>query len=354
MNKIYNLIIVIVVLIVGMFALKHSLVSTQVNAGADTIYIYNWGDYIDPTLITKFEEESGYKVVYEVFDSNESMYTKVKTQAAPYDIVIPSEYMIGKMVKEDLLIELDHSKITGLSNIDPNFLDPVTDPGNKYSVPYFWGTVGVVYNTQMTDLTFDSWQDLWDESLENDLILVDGAREVMGLSLNSLGYSLNSTDQQELKLAQQKLFLLQENVRAIVGDEVLQLMPQEEAAAAVTWSGSAADMMSENENLTYAIPSEGTNIWLDSFVIPKTSKNQDGAYEFINFMLEPQNAAINAEYIGYSTPNKEALQYMDPEIVNDPRFYPSDEVIENLEYYETLSDEYLGIYNDLFLEFKMY
>jgi spermidine/putrescine transport system substrate-binding protein len=206
----------------------------------------------------------------------------------------------------------------------------------------------------MTDIDFDSWNDLWDESLYNSIFLVDGAREVMGFSLNQLGYSLNSVDDKELRLAQENLFTLQPNVRAIIGDEVLQLMPRNEAIAAITWSGSASEMIDQNSDLNFSIPKEGTNIFMDNMVIPKTSKNTKGAHEFINYMMDPDVSAKNTDWVGYSTPNIAAQELLDPDIISDQRFYPSSDVIENSEYYQYLGKEDTQKYNDLFLEFKMY
>jgi spermidine/putrescine transport system substrate-binding protein len=323
--------------------------------GKDTLVVYNWGEYIDPSLIDQFEEETGISVIYETYDSNEAMLTKIRQGGSSYDVVVPSEYTIETMIKEDLLIEIDHSKIPNLENIDPYFLDLPFDPKNKYSIPYFWGTVGVVYNPNDVPehLTFDSWDDLWDPALKNKVFLVDGAREIVGMGLNSLGYSLNSRDETELRKAMEKLKQLNGNVKAIIGDEITPLMVNNEATVAVTFSGQAADMMYENEELNYAVPKEGSNLWFDNMVIPKTSSNVEGAHQFINFMLDAQVAAQNTDYVGYAIPNKAAWELLDEEVVNDERFYPSEESRTNLEVYENLGLELLGIYNEYFLEFKM-
>ncbi len=185
-------------------------------------------------------------------------------------------------------------------------------------------------------------------------MLIDGAREVIGLGLDSLGYSLNSKNDAELQEAFNKLREMTPNIKAIVADEIKMYMANEEASVAVTFSGEAADMMYENEHIHYVIPSEGSNLWFDNMVIPKTSQNEEGAYAFLNFMLEPDNAAQNAEYIGYSTPNEAAMALLPDEITEDEQFYPSDELMQHLEVYENLGSDYLGIYNDLFLELKMY
>ena len=355
MKKLQSLFIGIIAIIVILFFGVRQLEKASGMAGADTLTIYNWGDYIDPALIKKFEKETGYKVNYETFDSNEAMYTKIQQGGTAYDIAIPSEYMIQKMMKAKMLLPLDHSKLKGLENIDARFLDQSFDPKNKFSVPYFWGTLGIIYNDKFIDgRQIQHWDDLWRPELKNNVMLIDGAREVLGLSLNSLGYSLNRKNDQQLRLATDKLNRLTNNVKAIVADEIKMYMANEESAVAVTFSGEAAEMLENNEHLHYVIPSEGSNLWFDNIVMPKTAKNKEGAYAFMNFMLRPENAAQNAEYIGYSTPNKEAKKLLPTEVAEDKQFYPDDETIKHLEVYQDLGQEYLGIYNDLFLEFKMY
>lgn len=355
MKKLRSLFIGIVIIILLLFFGSRQLEKSSGMSGADTLTIYNWGDYIDPDLLKKFEKESGYKVNYETFDSNEAMFTKIQQGGTAYDITIPSEYMIQKMMQEKMLLPIDHTKIKGLENIDERFLDQEFDPNNTYSIPYFWGTLGIIYNDKFIDeKNMQHWDDLWRPELKDNVMLIDGAREVIGLSLNSLGDSLNSKNMEQLRQATDKLNKLTKNVKAIVADEIKMYMINEESAAAVTFSGEAAEMLNQNEHLHYVIPSEGSNLWFDNIVIPKTAKNVKGAYEFINFMLEPENAAQNAEYIGYSTPNKAAKKLLPKEISEDEQFYPDDEVISHLEVYEDLGATYLGIYNDLFLEFKMY
>lgn len=322
--------------------------------GDNTLTIYNWGDYIAPELLSKFEEETGYKISYETFDSNEAMYTKINQGGTAYDLTIPSEYMIERMKEENMLQKLDLSRIEGMEHIDSRFLNQPFDEGNQYSIPYFWGTLGIIYNETLIEKIPDSWNDLWNPAYKNSLMLIDGAREIMGIGLQSEGYSLNEKDPEILTEVAEKLKSLTPNVKAIVADEIKMYMIQEEAAVAVTFSGEASEMLDENENLHYVIPEEGTNIWFDNIVIPKTARNLDGAYAFINFLLEPENAAINAEYVGYSTPNADAVELMDPEITQDEQFYPSDEEIAHMEVYENLGPTLLGVYNDLFLEVKMF
>ena len=339
----------------GIVFINNRLNQAQGITSKNTFSLYNWGDYIDPTLLKKFEKESGYVVSYETFDSNEAMYTKIKQQGTNYDLAVPSEYMIERMRDEHLLAQLDDQKMVGMSNIDKDFLDLPFDPNNRYSVPYFWGTLGIIYNDKMIkEDSVNNWDDLWRPEFANNLLLIDGAREVMGLSLNSMGYSVNTKKKTELAAAARKLDSLTQNIKAIVADEIKMYMIQEESAGAVTFSGEAAEMIAENGHLHYVIPEEGSNLWFDNLVIPKTAKNKEAAYAFINFMLKPENAAQNAEYIGYATPNKKALDLLPVEIVEDKQLYPSEKTIEKLEVYENLGQKYIGIYNDYFLEFKMH
>lgn len=324
------------------------------NGTTGSITIYNWGEYIDPALLKQFEKETGIQVIYETFDSNEGMMGKVEQGGTAYDIVVPSEYMIEMMTEKDLLLPIDYSQVPNAKHIDPYFLDLPFDPDNTYSLPYFWGTLGIAFNpTLLEGQTFESWENLWDPSLKQKIVLVDSARETIGMGLNALGYSLNSTDLGELRAATDKLKALKPNVKAIIGDEVTQLMIHKEASVALTWSGQAADMMAENEDIDYIVPEEGSNLWFDNIAIPRTASNLEGAHAFINFMLNPEVAAQNADYVGYSTPNLTALDYMDEEVISDERFYPDEETRSHLEVYRNLGLELLGVYNEYFLEFKM-
>lgn len=355
MRKLVQFFILIVLVSAVLLFTITKMNESQGFTSGNTLTIYNWGDYINTDLIDRFEKETGVKVIYETFDSNEAMKTKIEQGGTTYDIAVPSEYMIDKMRQEDLLIPLDHSELPNLKNIDERFMDLPFDPENKYSVPYFWGTVGIVYNPTMLDgMEITSWNDLWDEDLKNEILLIDGAREVMGMGLNSLGYSLNDTDPAHLLEAKEKLNTLTPNIKAIVGDESRMLLENQEAAIGLVWSGVASELMYENEDLEYVVPVEGSNLWFDNMVIPKTAKNVEAAHQFINFMLDAEVAAENTEYVSYSTPNKAALPLLPEELVNDERFYPSPELTEKLEVYENLGVKNLAYYNELFLEFKMH
>ncbi|MFD5853011.1 PotD/PotF family extracellular solute-binding protein [Cytobacillus pseudoceanisediminis] len=355
MKKLVQALAAVLIVSFTLLYIASGLNSSQGYTSGNTLTIFNWGDYIDADLVDKFEQETGIKVIYETFDSNEAMMTKIEQGGTAYDIAVPSEYAIEKMKEEDLLLPVDHSKIPNLKYIDQRFMDLPFDPGNEYSIPYFWGTVGILYNTDILgDKKITSWNDLWDPELKNQILLIDGAREVMGMGLNSLHYSLNDKNRDHLVEAKQKLDSLTPNIKAIVGDEIRMLMENDEAGIGVVWSGTAQELMWEKDNLEYVLPEEGSNLWFDNMVIPKTAKNPEAAHQFMNFILDPENAAQNTEYVGYSTPNKEALKYMDEETISDERFYPDEEMTARLEVYENLGKRMLAYYNELFLEFKMH
>ncbi|CCQ82537.1 ABC transporter substrate-binding protein [Streptococcus agalactiae] len=345
-------IILVILILFGLTTYLEKKSSSTPNS--DKLVIYNWGDYIDPALLKKFTKETGIEVQYETFDSNEAMHTKIKQGGTTYDIAVPSDYMIDKMIKENLLVKLDHSKIANWDAIGARFKNLSFDPKNKYSIPYFWGTVGIVYNDQLVKTPPKHWDDLWRPEFRNKIMLVDSAREVIGVGLNSLGYGLNTKNISELKAASKKLDALTPNVKAIVADEMKGYMIQGDAAIGVTFSGEAREMLDGNKHLHYVVPSEGSNLWFDNIVIPKTVKHRKEAYAFINFMMEPKNAAQNAEYIGYATPNLKAKALLPADIKNDKAFYPPDKTIDHLEVYNNLGQKWLGIYNDLYLQFKMY
>ncbi|KYD11675.1 ABC transporter substrate-binding protein [Heyndrickxia sporothermodurans] len=355
MKQLVRVFVTIFIVSFAILLFINRLNSSQGLSGGNTLTVYNWGDYIEPKLIKKFEKETGIKVIYQTFDSNEAMMTKIEQGGTTFDVAVPSEYAIEKMKEEKLLVPIDHSKLPNLKYINPRFLDLAFDKKNKYSIPYFWGTVGIVYNPSLLNgKKITSWNDLWDKDLRNSILLADGAREVMGMGLNSLHYSLNDTNEAHLQEAKRKLDKLTPNVKAIVGDEIKMLLANEEAAVGVVWSGDASEIIGENEKLDYVVPKEGSNLWFDNMVIPKTAKNIDGAHKFINFMLDPKNAAANADYVGYSTPNEKALSYLDKEVSGDKRFYPDLDKAEGLEVYENLGKRMLAHYNELFLEFKMH
>ncbi|MBA2796669.1 ABC transporter substrate-binding protein [Streptococcus porcinus] len=355
MRKLYSFIAGILAIIVVLAGLSFAIQKKTGSANqADKLVIYNWGDYIDPALLKKFTKETGIQVQYETFDSNEAMYTKIKQGGTTYDIAVPSDYTIDKMIKEKLLVKLDKSKLKGMDAIGKEFLGKSFDPKNDYSIPYFWGTVGIVYNDQQVRHAPKHWEDLWRPEYKDKIMLIDGAREMLGIGLTTFGNSVNSKNVDQLKAAEKRLQSLTPNIKAIVADEMKGYMIQGDAAIGVTFSGEASEMLANNKHLHYVVPTEGSNLWFDNLVLPKTMKHEKEAYAFLNFINEPKNAAQNAEYIGYATPNTKAKAILPKEIKEDPAFYPTNETIKKLEVYDNLGNYWLGVYNDLYLQFKMY
>ncbi len=316
-----------------------------------TINIYNWGDYIEPTVIKDFEKEYGIKVNYSTFATNEDMYVKLKSGGSNYDIVFPSDYMIERLIREDMLCKLDKSNIPNLKYIDERFINLSFDPRGEYSVPYMWGTVGIVYNEKMVKKKVDSWDILWDKKYKDNIIMLDSQRDTIAVALKKLGYSMNSRDVKELEEAKEELIKQKPLVYTYVVDEVKDLMVAEEAALAVVWSGDATAIIRENSNLKYVIPKEGSNIWFDNIVIPKTSKNKKEAELFINFLCRPDIAVRNTDYIGYSTANKEAIKDLPEDIQNSKVAYPRDKEIKKCEIFKDPLD-FISQYDAIWTEIK--
>jgi len=324
-------------------------------AGEEQLIVYNWGEYMDPDVITLFEEETGIKVIYEEFETNEIMFPKIKAGAIAYDVVCPSDYMIQKMIANDLLAEINFENIPNLENIGDIYMEKSQqfDPGNKYSVPYCWGTVGILYNTTMVDGPVDSWGVLWDSQYRDSILMQDSVRDAFAVALKYQGDSLNSTNIHELTEAQRLLTSQKPLVQAYVIDQVRDKMIGGEAALGVIYSGEAIYTQSENPDLEYVVPKEGSNVWLDSWVIPKNAQNKENAELFINFLCRPDIALMNFDYITYSTPNTVARDMIeDDEIRESTIAFPSDEILDNCETYQYLGDDIDAIYNDLWKKIK--
>lgn len=354
MNKVYKFVLGILVLTLLLVLGKERLNASSTGTNDKDIYFYNWGNYVDPEVLKDFEEETGYNVIYETFDSNEAMMAKIEQGKTYYDLAFPSEYTVEIMRDKGLLEKLDHSKIVGLDNIDQRFLNQSYDPGNEYSIPYFWGTFGIIYNTEKySEADVDSWANLWDPKFEGEILSFDGARETLGIGLLKKGYSLNEKNEKILREVKNDLVPFMSNVKALLADEIRMYMGQGEADIGITFSGEAAMAQDMNENLAYHIPKEGSNIWFDTMVIPKTSRNSKGAYALISYFLRPDIAARNADYVWYATPNKKAMDLIDEEAREDKTLYPDDEIIDKLEVFKDLGKETTILYNDLFLDLKI-
>lgn len=320
------------------------------------VYVYNWGEYIDPETLDMFEKETGIQVIYDEFDTNETMYPKVEAGASNYDVVCPSDYMIQKMIDNDLLQELNWDNIPNAkANIGAQYYEQseAFDPGNRYTVPYCWGTVGILYNKTMVDEPVTSWSILWDEKYADSILMQDSVRDLFMVGLKSLGYSMNSTDEKELNEAKDLLIQQKPLVQAYVIDQVRDKMIGNEAALGVIYSGEAIFTQRENPDLEYVIPKEGTNVWIDSWVIPKNAENVENAEKFIDFMCRGDIALLNFDYITYSTPNTAAQALIeDDDIRNSKIAFPDLSQYDGLETFSYLGDDADALYNDLWKEIK--
>lgn len=319
------------------------------------VIVYNWGEYIDPETIDMFEEETGIKVVYDEFETNEIMYPKVEAGATAYDVICPSDYMIQKLIDNDLLSEINFDNIPNIKNIGQQYLEQSRefDPENKYSVPYCFGTVGILYNKTMVDEPIESWSVLWDEKYADNILMQDSVRDAFMVSLKLNGYSMNTLDETELETARDTLIEQKPLVQAYVIDQVRDKMIGGEAALGVIYSGEAIYTQRENADLAYVIPKEGTNVWIDSWVIPKNAPNKENAEAFINFMCREDIALMNFEYITYSTPNTAAQALIkDEDIRNSEIAFPDLSQYENLETFQYLGPEGEELYNNLWKEVK--
>ena len=351
-NAILTVVLLIAVLSAGLSGCGGSGTKQENNV----IKVYNWGDYIDESMLKEFEEETGIKVIYDTFSTNEEMYPRVEADPSLYDVICPSEYMVKKMMENDLLQPLDWSKLTNKDNLNQTYMKVLSDfidPGNKYMVPYCWGTVGILYNTTLVDDPVDSWDILWNEKYAGSILMQDSVRDAFMVAEKKLGYSLNTTDTAELTECMELLKAQYPLVKAYVIDEVRDKMIAGDAALGVIYSGEYLYSKAENPDLAYAIPKEGTNVWYDGWVITRDSKNVDAAHKWIDFMLRADIAARNFEYITYPTPNKAAEQYIDEAILSDPAVFPDDKIIsESCEMYMYLGEEAENEYYELWKKVK--
>ncbi len=320
------------------------------------VYVYNWGEYIDPETLTMFEEETGIKVIYDEFETNEIMYPKVETGASAYDVVCPSDYMICKMIENGLLAELNFDNMPNAkANIGAQYYESSKefDPSNKYSVPYCWGTVGILYNKTMVNGPIDSWSVLWDEQYADNILMQDSVRDAFMIALKLNGDSMNTLDEAQLAAAKDALIAQKPLTQAYVIDQVRDKMIGGEAAIGVIYSGEAIYTQRENPDLEYVIPKEGTNVWIDSWVVLKDAPNKENAEKFIDFMCRDDIALKNFEYITYSTPNVAARALIeDEEIQNSKIAFPDLSAYDNLETYRYLGEDGDALYNELWKEVK--
>lgn len=327
-----------------------------------SINVYNWGEYISTgadegtlDVNTEFEKLTGIKVNYTNFATNEELYAKLKGGGASYDIVIPSDYMISKMIKEKLIQKLDFDNIPNFSYIMDNFRNMEYDPENEYSVPYTWGTVGIIYDETVVDINEEDidWDLLWNEEYADQILMFDNPRDAFAIAEILLGYSLNTENPDELAAAAEKLKKQKKVVQGYVMDEIFDKMGAGDALIAPYYAGDALTIMEENDSLNFVVPKSGTNLFVDAMCIPKSSKQKEAAEMYINFMCEPDIAYANIDYICYSTPHSAAFDMLDDEVKNDPISYPDEELIANrTTVFVNLSDEANKTMQDLWTEMK--
>ncbi|MCR5092472.1 MAG: extracellular solute-binding protein [Lachnospiraceae bacterium] len=320
------------------------------------VFVYNAGEYIDPEVIEMFTEETGIEVVYDEFESNEIMYAKVAADGSAYDVLCPSDYMIAKLIDNDMLMKLDPAKIpNALQYIGKQYYESATsfDPGNEYAVPYCWGTVGILYNKTMVDGPVDSWDILWDPKYQGEILMQDSIRDAFMVALARRGYSINSVDPEEIRQATDDLIAQAPLVQAYVVDQVRDKMIGDEAALGVIYSGEAIYTRRENENLEYVIPKEGSNVWIDGWVISRDARNVDNALAWIDFLCRPDIALMNFEYITYSTPNVAAQEMIeDEDIRNSNVAFPDEETLSRCDTYVSLGEDGDRLYNEAWKKVK--
>ena len=353
MNKTKYIIISIILALLA-------LTGCQGNDGP-VVNVYNWGEYIDPDVIELFEDETGIRVVYNDFVTNEDMFPVIQTGSVEYDVVAPSDYMIQKMIESDLLQEINFDNIPNAKNIDPIHWESSKefDPQNIYSVPYTWGTLGLLYNKSIIDVEVDSWAAIFDKDFISDhgydgkVLMIDSVRDAFAIALAYLGYSINSKDEAQLEEAKQ---LLQEQyslVDAYVVDQVRDKMIGEENPIGVIYSGEAIYTQRENSNLEYVVPKEGSNVWIDSWVIPKNSPNKENAEKWIDFMCRPDIALMNFDYITYSTPNAAAWELIEDEDIKYSQIaFPDESILERTTAFQYLGSDMDEIYLQKWNEVK--
>lgn len=306
--------------------------------------LYNWSEYMPQEVLDRFTKETGIKVVYTTYDSNEALYARLKLldESSQYDLAVPSTYYVHKMRREGLLLPLDHSRLHGLDQIDTQLVDQAFDPGNGYSIPYLWGTTGIAVNANnIAPASVTAWADLWKPEYRGRIMLTNDVREVFHVGLRVLGYSANTTDPAQIEAAYHKLAELMPGVRTFNSDAPRMPYLEGETDIGMIWNGEVAKGRQDLPALTYIYPREGAALWMDSFVIPKNARHPDAAYRFLDFLLRPEIAALISSEIGYATPNLAARKLVDPDILADRTVYPEPADLVNAEFQQDVGDAVL-------------
>lgn len=345
-------VVIIAVLVLGTAGVFFT--NSGMSQSGRTLTVLNYGKYIDEDVLRMFEEETGITVKYEEYEDPEEMYTKYKTKAISYDLICTSDYIVEKLISEDELLPIDFSRVDTYSNIDPAIIDMcVFDPDHTYSMPYFYGTLGLLYNTKTVDAAdVRSWDVLWNGKYAGDFTMMNSVRDSFAPALISLGYSINETDESHLREALDMLIKQSPDVAAYYVDETCDEMAAENFSIALCYSGEAASAMDINDNLDYCVPDEGSNFWVDSWFMPKTCENEDAAYEFLSFLNRADVAEKNFEYVYYASPVLSVTENMDEETRASETINPPKEVLNRCSVYRILDDDATALYNELWSELK--
>jgi spermidine/putrescine transport system substrate-binding protein len=316
------------------------------------VKVYNWGEYIDESIFADFEAQTGIKVVYRTFTDNESMYANLSSGGADYDVIIPSDYMISRMIGEDMLEKLDFANIPNFGDVDPTLKNHNYDPTGEYSVPYMWGTVGIIYNTTKVTKPVDSWAALFDSDYAGQILMFDNSRDAIGIALKYLGYSYNTTDEAQIKEAVDLLVQQRPILQGYVMDQIFDKLEGGEAAIGPYYAGDFITMHESNPDLAFCRPKEGSNVFVDAMCIPKGAANKANAEAFINFMCSTEAGLANCDFTGYSTPLLSVREALPDEVKNDPVAYPDEKVLENCEFFVNLPQNILDLYDSEWLRLK--
>lgn len=331
-----------------------SLTGCSSNKPQEQVNFFNYGENIDDETIKEFEATYNIKVNMETFDEMEAMYQKVKSGAGQYDVILVSDALIPRMIKEGLVQELNKDNIPNIEQMDEQYLNLDIDPGNKYSVPYMFGTVGIVYNKDVVKEDVTSWDILWDEDYAGQVFMFDTYRDTIGAALKKLGYSLNTEDPKELEEAKNLLIEQRKTIKPVYGvDNGTTMIPAGESDINMIWSGEGLNLQEEYPNLVYVVPEEGANFWIDSLCITSNAKNVEAAEKFINFVSDKESALRIADEIGYTTPNKEAREEQPDSVKNNPNAYMPAEIMNRCEIYKDFSADVKKMYDDAWTEIKV-
>jgi spermidine/putrescine transport system substrate-binding protein len=330
--------------------------STQCLFAADNVVnVYTWSEEIPHFVIAQFEKETGIKVNYSTFDSNEVMYAKLRAiHNTGYDLVEPSSYFVDRMRNQGLLQKLDRSQLTNFKNLDPTFLNRAYDPQSEYSVPFIWGITGIFLNKDyFSQNDAPGWNSLLDKKYMNQLMFLDDSREVFSIALRMLGYSINDSNPEHIKQAYQKLRTLMPNVKLFNSDAIISILIDEDATIGMAWNGDLYKATQENSKLQFVYPQDGFEIWVDNFVMLKSATHRDNAYKFLNFLMRPEIAKAVSMHIHYSTANLAAKNLMLPEIQNNPALYPSLATLSHGEFQTDVGDQAHMLFEKYWEELKM-